>query len=44
MSTFGASAPIKAVLKEFGFTKEVVIAAGERVMERKPCTNVIKRT
>merc|ERR1719420_187792 len=34
MSSFGASTPIKAVQKEFGFTKEAVIAAGERVMEK----------
>eukprot|EP00746_Dinoflagellata_sp_MGD_P160076 gnl/MRDRNA2_/MRDRNA2_86803_c0_seq5.p1 gnl/MRDRNA2_/MRDRNA2_86803_c0~~gnl/MRDRNA2_/MRDRNA2_86803_c0_seq5.p1 ORF type:complete len:835 (+),score=201.83 gnl/MRDRNA2_/MRDRNA2_86803_c0_seq5:89-2593(+) len=36
MSSFGASAPIKAVQKEFGFTKEGVIAAGKRVMDKKP--------
>jgi transketolase len=34
MSSFGASAPIKAVQKEFGFTKEGVIAAGQRVIEK----------
>jgi transketolase len=36
MSTFGASAPIKAALKEFGFTKEAIIAAGKRVMDKQP--------
>jgi len=35
MSTFGASAPIKCVQKEFGFTKEAVIAAGQRVMDKQ---------
>jgi len=35
MSTFGASAPIKCVQKEFGFTQEGVIAAGQRVMDKK---------
>jgi transketolase len=34
MNSFGASAPIKAVQKEFGFTKERVIAAGQRVMDK----------
>jgi transketolase len=33
MNSFGASAPIKAVQKEFGFTKERIIAAGQRVMD-----------
>jgi len=31
---FGASAPIKCVQKEFGFTKEAVLAAAERVMDK----------
>jgi HAD superfamily hydrolase (TIGR01509 family) len=34
ISSFGASAPIKALQKEFGFTKEGVVAAGERVLEK----------
>merc|ERR1719271_1162551 len=34
ISSFGASAPIKALQKEFGFTKEGVVAAAERVMEK----------
>jgi transketolase len=36
MSGFGASAPIKAVMKDFGFTKEAVIAAAQRVMDKNP--------
>merc|ERR1711904_222174 len=40
ISTFGASAPIKAVQKEFGFTKEAVVAAGERVMEHNRARKV----
>jgi len=31
---FGASAPIKALQKEFGFTKDAVVAAAERVMHK----------
>jgi transketolase len=34
INSFGASAPIKALQKEFGFTKEGVIAAGKRVMDK----------
>jgi transketolase len=33
ISSFGASAPIKCVQKEFGFTKENVLAAAQRVMD-----------
>merc|ERR1719463_215914 len=36
VNRFGASAPIKNVQKEFGFTKEGVLAAAQRVMERNP--------
>jgi HAD superfamily hydrolase (TIGR01509 family) len=34
IESFGASAPIKCVQKEFGFTKEAVLAAAERVMDK----------
>merc|ERR1719230_1872093 len=34
VSSFGISAPIKQVQKEFGFTKDSVVAAGQRVMEK----------
>jgi transketolase len=33
IDSFGASAPIKCLQKEFGFTKEAVIAAAQRVMD-----------
>ncbi len=32
MSTFGASAPLKALQSKFGFTPEGVISAARRVM------------
>merc|ERR1719428_145443 len=38
IKSFGASAPIKHVQKEFGFTKEGVIAAAQRVMDSNPRT------
>jgi len=34
VNSFGASAPFKHVQKEFGFTKEAVLAAAQRVMEK----------
>jgi transketolase len=34
INRFGASAPIKCLQKEFGFTKEAVLAASKRVMGR----------
>ena len=30
MHTFGASAPIKDVMKKFGFTREAVLAAAKQ--------------
>jgi len=38
VKTFGASAPIKHVQKEFGFTKEAVLAAAQRVLDKNPRT------
>jgi transketolase len=38
MDSFGASAPIKCVQKEFGFTKELIISAAQRVMDKNPRT------
>jgi transketolase len=35
INRFGASAPFKDVQKEFGFTKEAVLVAAQRVMDRK---------
>jgi transketolase len=35
MKTFGASAPLKELLTHFGFTKEAVIAAARKQIERK---------
>jgi transketolase len=34
MSTFGASAPLKALQSKFGFTPEAVVAAAKRQMGR----------
>jgi transketolase len=34
IESYGASAPIKFLQKEFGFTKEAVLAAAQRVMEK----------
>jgi len=34
VNSFGASAPFKAVQKEYGFTKEAVLAAAQRVMDK----------
>jgi len=34
MKTFGASAPLKVLQKEFGFTKENVVAAAKEQLER----------
>jgi transketolase len=34
INRFGASAPFKCVQKEFGFTKEAVLATAQRVMDR----------
>jgi len=34
--TFGTSGPVKRVQKELGFTKEAVMKAARRVMERQP--------
>jgi len=42
VKSFGASAPIKHVQKEFGFTKEGVLAAAQRVMDSNPRTIVSK--
>jgi len=36
VNRFGASAPIKHVQKEFGFTKEAVLAVAQRVMDKNP--------
>jgi len=38
VNRFGASAPIKNVQKEFGFTKEGVLAAAQRVMDKNGVT------
>jgi len=43
IDSFGASAPAKHVQKEFGFTKEAVLATAKRVLEKNrkimnPCT------
>ena len=35
MKTFGASAPLKEVLKKFGFTPEAVIAAARKLLEQR---------
>jgi transketolase len=37
---FGASAPLKCVQKEFGFTKEALFAAAQRVMEKNKAQKV----
>jgi transketolase len=34
MSTFGASAPLKALQSKFGFTPEAVVAAAKRQIGR----------
>jgi transketolase len=34
MSTFGASAPLKALQSKFGFTPEAVVAAAKHQMGR----------
>eukprot|EP00746_Dinoflagellata_sp_MGD_P033335 gnl/MRDRNA2_/MRDRNA2_179501_c0_seq1.p1 gnl/MRDRNA2_/MRDRNA2_179501_c0~~gnl/MRDRNA2_/MRDRNA2_179501_c0_seq1.p1 ORF type:complete len:331 (-),score=61.10 gnl/MRDRNA2_/MRDRNA2_179501_c0_seq1:49-966(-) len=49
INSFGASAPIKCVQKEFGFTKEAVLAAANRVMKKNrrkvtSATAVIQKT
>jgi len=36
MKTFGASAPLKALQKKFGFTPEAVIAAARKLLEKPP--------
>ncbi len=33
MKTFGASAPLKELLKKFGFTPEAVVKTGARIAE-----------
>ena len=35
MKTFGASAPLKELLKKFGFTPDAVIAAGRKLLEQR---------
>ena len=35
MTTFGASAPLKDLLKHFGFTKDAVIAAAKEQIAKK---------
>jgi transketolase len=35
MKTFGASAPLKELLKKFGFTPEAVIEAGRELLNGK---------
>jgi transketolase len=34
MKTFGASAPLKELQKEFGFEPETVVAAAKQVLSR----------
>jgi transketolase len=35
MRTFGASAPLKELLKRFGFTPDAVVAAAREMLDKK---------
>merc|ERR1712190_672789 len=45
MSTFGSSAPIKQLQKDFGFTVEHVLSTAIRVMDKRPqsldCSHIL---